>query len=119
MKIAISSTGMDLDAQIDPRFGRCAHLIIVETDERQFPAKDELSENAGVQSLNEFWASAVRAVKGSVSEKHGLSVRSIVFVKPRSLEKTSSGKLRRNYYQKLLLKGELAVLHENRSPMIS
>ncbi len=92
-------------------------VIIAETDERQLPAKDELSKNAEAQSLNEFWASAVRAVKGSVSEKHGLSVRSIVFVKPRSLEKTSSGKLRRNYYQELLLKGELAVLHKNRSLM--
>lgn len=33
MKVAISSTGTDLDAQVDPRFGRCAHFIIVETDD--------------------------------------------------------------------------------------
>jgi hypothetical protein len=39
-----------------------------------------------------------------------------VFVEPRSLEKTSSGKPRRQHYQKLFLKGKLAVLHEKRSP---
>jgi predicted Fe-Mo cluster-binding NifX family protein len=33
MKLAISSQGPDLDATIDPRFGRCAHLLLVETDD--------------------------------------------------------------------------------------
>ncbi len=40
MKIAISSMGTDLDTQIDPRFGRCAHFIIVETDDMSFEAFD-------------------------------------------------------------------------------
>ena len=31
MKIAISSMGRDLDALIDPRFGRCAYFVIVDT----------------------------------------------------------------------------------------
>ncbi len=54
MKIAISSMGTDLDAQIDPRFGRCAYFIIVDTDDMSFEAFDNesiaLGGGAGVQS---------------------------------------------------------------------
>jgi predicted Fe-Mo cluster-binding NifX family protein len=32
MKIAISSSGKDLDAQLDPRFGRCRHFLIVDCE---------------------------------------------------------------------------------------
>lgn len=30
MKVAVSSTGKNLRSQIDPRFGRCEYLIIVD-----------------------------------------------------------------------------------------
>ena len=36
MKIAISSTGKDLDCQIDPRFGRCQYFIIVDPETMEF-----------------------------------------------------------------------------------
>jgi acyl-CoA synthetase (AMP-forming)/AMP-acid ligase II len=90
-------------------------VIIAEVDERQLPA-DARSEGPGGESLNGFWASAAKTVQGAVSKGHGLSVRSVVFVEPRSLEKTSSGKPRRRYYKKLYLEGDLALLHEQRSP---
>ena len=32
MKIAITSSGPTLDAQLDPRFGRAQYLLIVDTD---------------------------------------------------------------------------------------
>jgi predicted Fe-Mo cluster-binding NifX family protein len=32
MKICISSTGKDLDAVVDQRFGRCQYFLIVDTD---------------------------------------------------------------------------------------
>ena len=32
MKIAVSSTGSNLDAQVDPRFGRCMTFMIVDTE---------------------------------------------------------------------------------------
>lgn len=32
MKIAVTSQGPDLDADVDPRFGRCSYVLIVETD---------------------------------------------------------------------------------------
>ncbi|MCP3951545.1 MAG: fatty acyl-AMP ligase [Desulfobacterales bacterium] len=90
-------------------------VIIAEVDDRQLPA-DTQSEDPGKDALNDFWASAVTTVRGAVSKGHGLSARSVVFVKPRSLEKTSSGKPRRRYYKKLYLKGALNMVFEQQSP---
>jgi predicted Fe-Mo cluster-binding NifX family protein len=54
MKIAVSASGRDLDSQIDPRFGRCAYFIIIETDDMSFEAFDNesiaLGGGAGIQS---------------------------------------------------------------------
>jgi len=36
MKIAVSATGPGLDAEVDPRFGRCQYFIIVDPDTMQF-----------------------------------------------------------------------------------
>ena len=36
MKIAITSTGRTLDSQVDPRFGRAACFVIVETETMEF-----------------------------------------------------------------------------------
>jgi acyl-CoA synthetase (AMP-forming)/AMP-acid ligase II len=99
----------------EPANGAEELVIITEVDERRLPANAQ-SEGPGAESIDEFWATAVKTVRGAVSMRHGLSVRSVVFVAPRSLEKTSSGKPRRRQYQKLFLKGDLAVLHEKRSP---
>ncbi len=54
MKIAVSATGKDLDSQIDPRFGRCAYFVIVNTDDMSFEAFDNenisLGGGAGIQA---------------------------------------------------------------------
>jgi predicted Fe-Mo cluster-binding NifX family protein len=54
MKVAVSSSGTNLDSQIDPRFGRCAYFIIVDTDDMSFEAFDNeaiaLGGGAGIQS---------------------------------------------------------------------
>lgn len=36
MKIVVSATSDDLDAQIDPRFGRCPYFVIVDTETMSF-----------------------------------------------------------------------------------
>ncbi|MEM3693602.1 MAG: NifB/NifX family molybdenum-iron cluster-binding protein [Candidatus Bathyarchaeia archaeon] len=38
MKVAVSATGSDLEAQVDPRFGRCQYFVIVETETMVFEA---------------------------------------------------------------------------------
>jgi len=60
MKVAVSSSGTHLDSPIDPRFGRCAYFVIVNTDDMSFEAFDNegiaLGGGAGIQS-SQFVAS--------------------------------------------------------------
>ena len=54
MKVAVTSRGTTLDDQVDPRFGRCAHFVIVETDDMSSEAIENsnaaLGGGAGIQS---------------------------------------------------------------------
>ena len=55
MKIAVTSKGLDLDSQVDPRFGRAAYLIIVDTDSLEFEVIDNAKnvnafKGAGIQT---------------------------------------------------------------------
>jgi predicted Fe-Mo cluster-binding NifX family protein len=66
MKIAISSSGKDLDSQIDPRFGRCAYFLIVETEDMSFEVFDNeniaLGGGAGIQSAQFVASKGAKAV---------------------------------------------------------
>lgn len=46
MKVAISAMGQDLDAQIDPRFGRCQFFLIVDIETMDY----EVVNNEGAMS---------------------------------------------------------------------
>ncbi len=54
MKICITSTGKNLDAQIDPRFGRCAYFLFINTDDMNVEAISNESAlamgGAGIQA---------------------------------------------------------------------
>ena len=54
MKIAITTVEPQLDAAVDPRFGRCPFFLIVETDDMSFTpvenANQALGQGAGIQS---------------------------------------------------------------------
>ena len=71
MKIAVSSSGNDLDSQVDPRFGRCAYFVIVETDDMGFEAFENgsiaMGGGAGIQAA-QFVASkgAKSVITGNV-----------------------------------------------------
>jgi predicted Fe-Mo cluster-binding NifX family protein len=66
MKIAISSTGKDLDAQVDPRFGRCQYFIIVEPKSLEYKVFDnpniDAAGGAGIQSGRMMADNGVKAV---------------------------------------------------------
>lgn len=38
MKIALTTTAPNLEAQLDPRFGRCAYVLIVDSETLEFEA---------------------------------------------------------------------------------
>jgi predicted Fe-Mo cluster-binding NifX family protein len=66
MKVAVSSTGTDLDSPIEPRFGRCAYFITVETDDMNFEVFDNesiaLGGGAGIQSAQFIASKGASAV---------------------------------------------------------
>jgi predicted Fe-Mo cluster-binding NifX family protein len=66
MKVAVSSSGKNLDSQIDPRFGRCAYFIIVNTDDMSFETFDNeaiaLGGGAGIQSSQFVVSKGAKAV---------------------------------------------------------
>ncbi|MBW1920081.1 MAG: dinitrogenase iron-molybdenum cofactor biosynthesis protein, partial [Deltaproteobacteria bacterium] len=66
MRVAVSSSGDQLDSQIDPRFGRCAYFLIVETDDMSFVAFPNenvaLGGGAGIQSAQFVASKGVKAV---------------------------------------------------------
>ena len=66
MKIAVSSTGKNLDSQIDPRFGRCACFLLAETDDMSFETFDNenmaLGGGAGIQSAQFVASKGAKAV---------------------------------------------------------
>jgi len=46
MKIAISASGQILDAEVDPKFGRCKYFILADTEKMKFEAADNSSATA-------------------------------------------------------------------------
>lgn len=66
MRVAVSSSGSDLESQIDTRFGRCAYFLIVETDDMSFEAYDNeniaLGGGAGIQSAQFVASKGAKAV---------------------------------------------------------
>ena len=55
MKVAVTSNGKDLNAEVDPRFGRAAYFLIVDPDTMEYKAVEntqnmELPQGAGIQA---------------------------------------------------------------------
>lgn len=66
MKIAISSTGPDLDAEVDPRFGRCRYFVIVDSETKELEVLDNqtgmTSGGAGIQAAQMVVNAGVNSV---------------------------------------------------------
>lgn len=63
MKIAVTSTGQDLDAPMDPRFGRAAYILIIDSETMAF----EVLDNA--ENVNAFKGAGIQAA-AMISDKH-------------------------------------------------
>ncbi|SLM29709.1 conserved hypothetical protein [Desulfamplus magnetovallimortis] len=67
MKVAISSSGTTLDSALDPRFGRAANFLIVDTDTMEVEVKENtqnlnLPQGAGIQAGKTVAESGAQAV---------------------------------------------------------
>lgn len=66
MKVAVSSTGDNLNAPLDPRFGRCAFFVVINPDDMSFEAFNNESAvqggGAGIQAAQFLASLGVEAV---------------------------------------------------------
>ena len=62
MKIAVTSKGRDLDSAVDPRFGRAAYILVVDTSTMDF----EVIDNSA--NVNAFKGAGIQAAT-AVSDK--------------------------------------------------
>jgi len=67
MKIAVTSKGQDLQSDIDPRFGRAAYIIVVDTESLEFEAIDNSTnanafKGAGIQAATMMSDKGVNAL---------------------------------------------------------
>ena len=62
MKIAVTSKGIELDSEVDPRFGRAAYILVVDSETLSFEVLDNK------ENVNAFKGAGIQAAK-MVSEK--------------------------------------------------
>lgn len=66
MKICVSATANNLEAQLDPRFGRCLYLIVVDPETMQFEAIPNMAAGAtggaGIQAAQTIANKGVKVV---------------------------------------------------------
>jgi predicted Fe-Mo cluster-binding NifX family protein len=79
MRVAITSTGNNLDSTLDQRFGRCAWFVIYDTDSKSIefipnPNKDA-QEGAGPASVQMV---AAKKVSKIISGEFGMKIKSLL-----------------------------------------
>ena len=66
MKICVTAVASGLDAQVDPRFGRCAYFVIVDSEAMKFEAIPNMAagatHGAGIQAAQTVASRGVKVV---------------------------------------------------------
>jgi predicted Fe-Mo cluster-binding NifX family protein len=83
MKMCITATNKGLDSQIDPRFGRCAYFIIVDSETKKFQSISNTSNVAA----------------------HGAGIQAAQIVRNEGVETVITGNVGPNAYQALSTAG--------------
>ncbi len=74
-KIAVSSQGRNLESQVDPRFGRAAYFLVVDSDTNEFIVLDnnqarDMAQGAGIQAAELVARSGAKTiVSGMIGPK--------------------------------------------------
>jgi predicted Fe-Mo cluster-binding NifX family protein len=67
MKVVVTSRGMELDSEVDPRFGRARYFILADTETGEFEAVDNAqnlnaAQGAGIQAAQQLAALGAEAL---------------------------------------------------------
>jgi predicted Fe-Mo cluster-binding NifX family protein len=108
MKACLTATANSLDAEIDPRFGRCSYFAIIDSETMQFEAIPNVAagaaSGAGIQAAQTIASKGVQLlITGNVGPKAfqvlsaaGIEVVTGVFGTVRdAVEKFKRGKLKK------------------------
>ena len=85
MRIAVTSQGKDLESQVDPRFGRAAYVIVVDSDNYEFQVIDN---NDNVNALK---GAGIQAASNVVNS--GANVLLTGFCGPNAFRALKAGKV--------------------------
>jgi predicted Fe-Mo cluster-binding NifX family protein len=78
MKMAVTAKGKNLDSQVDPRFGRAAYILIIDTDTLAVEALDNS------QNVNAFKGAGIQAA--SMISDRGVEVLLTGFCGPNAFK---------------------------------
>ena len=85
MKIAVTSTGTDLNSQVDPRFGRASYILIVDSESFDFEVLDNK------ENVNALKGAGIQAAR-IVSDK-GVEVLLTGFCGPNAFKALNAAKI--------------------------
>jgi predicted Fe-Mo cluster-binding NifX family protein len=86
MKVAVTSKGKNLDSKVDPRFGRAAYILIVDTDSLEFEVLDNL------ENVNAFKGAGIQAA--SMVSSKGAEVLLTGFCGPNAFKTLNAAKIK-------------------------
>jgi predicted Fe-Mo cluster-binding NifX family protein len=86
MKIAVTSTGTDIDSEVDPRFGRAPYILIVDSETFEFDVLDNK------ENVNALKGAGIQAA-GAVSRK-GADVLLTGFCGPNAFKAMNAAKIK-------------------------
>ena len=110
MKVLVTATGSDMDAELDPRFGRAKHFILVDAEDGSFSAHDNAqnlnaAQGAGIQAAETVLRLGAEAVITGNAGPKAFRVLSAGGVKVYLCEKTTIAEAVRRFKA-----GELKVI---------
>lgn len=85
MKIAVTSKGTDLDSEVDPRFGRAAYILVVDSESLDYEVLDNK------ENVNALKGAGIQAA-GMLSDK-GVEVVLTGFCGPNAFKTLKAAKI--------------------------